>query len=320
LSENETQTEPRKRPRQPRHDDPAKILFVGGTGRSGTHIVSRVLVRNPEYALVPVECRFHVEENGFPGLLSGAVSKDQFIRRMRGFWWKGFQTNRMRGLHKFVDPVVFDTALERFGDTFDDEPSEACRNVFYDLLWHRAERKNAVGIIEQSCDVIAAAGTLAPLFPEARFIHIVRDGRDVTASLVRKRSSPEGGTWATFESAHKIWLEHVGVGRKFGAGLPAGQYLEIRYEDLVKDDLAMARRVFGFLKLEVTESVAAFCRQQAVERTPFSGPTRSLASGQFERSEWQQVFSGEEQRKSLDLLGPMLRELGYPVTELESSR
>ena len=55
------------------------------------------------YALIPVECRFHVERRGFPGLLAGEVTKEQFIKRLRGFWWKGFQTNRFRGLYRFVD-------------------------------------------------------------------------------------------------------------------------------------------------------------------------------------------------------------------------
>src|SRR6266550_6172033 len=78
------------------------IVFVGGTGRSGTHVIARLLVRHPRLFQVPVEVRFHVEERGFPGLLDGSVSKRAFVRRLRGFWWKGFQTGRMRGMFRFV--------------------------------------------------------------------------------------------------------------------------------------------------------------------------------------------------------------------------
>ena len=77
---------------------PPPILFVGGTGRSGTHVLAKLISRHPRLAMFPMEVRFHVEERGFPGLLAGRVSKQQFVERLRGFWWRGFQTRRMRGL------------------------------------------------------------------------------------------------------------------------------------------------------------------------------------------------------------------------------
>ena len=61
----------------------------------------------------------------------------------------------------------------------------ACRRLFFDLLWFRAERGGrGRGIVEQSTDTVAQAATLVRLFPEARFIHVVRDGRDASASRV----------------------------------------------------------------------------------------------------------------------------------------
>lgn len=162
----------------------APIVFVGGTGRSGTHVASRLLGRSNHFALIPVECRFHTDPDGFPGLLAGEVTKERFIRRMRGFWWRGFQTNRMRGLHRFVPRERFDSALEAFDSGFDSDPKAACRKLFLDLLTPQAEGWPTKGIIEQSCDVIAQAPVLAELFPEARFVHIVRDGRDASASRV----------------------------------------------------------------------------------------------------------------------------------------
>ena len=86
------------------------ILFVGGTGRSGTHIVSQFLGRNNKLAAIPVECRFHVDDDGFPGLLDGRITKARFLRRLRGFWWKGRQTGRTRGMFRFVDPEDFESA------------------------------------------------------------------------------------------------------------------------------------------------------------------------------------------------------------------
>ncbi len=163
-------------------------MFVGGTGRSGTHIVAKLLAQNRRYTLIPIEVRFHVDADGFPGLLAGTVTKEQFLERMRGFWWRGFQTSRFRGLHRLVPRERFDRALAAFESGFDADPEAACRRLFFDLLWQVRGRTGArgPGIIEQSCDSIAQAETLVRLFPEARFVHVVRDGRDASASRVRQ--------------------------------------------------------------------------------------------------------------------------------------
>jgi hypothetical protein len=182
--------------------DPAPVLFVGGTGRSGTHIAARLINRSEHYAMIPVECRFHVDEDGFPGLLRGEVSKERFLRRLRGYWWRGFQTNRLRGLHRFVPRDRFDAAVASFEAEFDRDPDAACRALFLDLLRPVADAEGAAGIVEQSCDVIAQAPTLLHLFPEARFVHIARDGRDASASrvaqtrgLVHPRTRMQGLEW-----------------------------------------------------------------------------------------------------------------------------
>ena len=182
--------------------DPPPFVFVGGTGRSGTHVIARLLSRHPQFALVPVEVRFHVEDRGFPGLLAGRVSREDFVRRLRGFWWKGFQTKRMRGMFRFVPEEHFEAAVASFEDAFDDDPETACRRLFRDLLWFRVDEANAAGLIEQSTDTVAEAATLVRLFEGARFIHVVRDGRDASASRVAQtrgvispRTRREGLEW-----------------------------------------------------------------------------------------------------------------------------
>lgn len=218
----------------------APIVFVGGTGRSGTHIIGKLLGRSSDLALVPVECRFHVEPRGFPGLLSGAVSKRRFMRRMRGFWWKGFQGTRRRGMYKFIERDRYDAALAAFSERFDAEPEEACRRLFYDLLWFRAERKGAKGIVEQSTDVVAAAPTLLRLFPEARFVHVVRDGRDASASRVSQtnriiypRNRKQGIVW------WEMRMSRIAAGIE---AIPPERLLEVSIDELVASKFAGALR------------------------------------------------------------------------------
>jgi hypothetical protein len=251
----------------PERGDVPPVIFVGGTGRSGTHIVARLLSRYVSLAMIPVECRFHVEEKGFPGLLAGTVTVEEFVRRLRGFWWKGFQTNRMRGLHRFVPRERFDAAIEDFEARYEGDPEDACRRLFWDLLWPQAEARKARGIVEQSCDTVAQAPTLVRLFPEARFVHVVRDGRDASGSrvmqtrrLIYPRTRRQGLDW---------WASRL---RRIDAGaraIPAGRLFELALDDLLVSgrrgklgELMLfvgarpGRRVKGFLRRKMSRDAA----------------------------------------------------------------
>ena len=238
----------------------AKLVFVGGTGRSGTHVLSRLIARHNRYGLVPVEVRFHTDPDGFPGLLSGEVTPERFIRRLRGFWWRGFQTTRFRGMYRFVDRARFDAAVARFESDHDDLEA-ACRRLFYDLLWFRVgegvregeENPRGEALVEQSTDTVAAAPTLARLFPEARFIHVVRDGRDASASrvaqtrgLVRPRTRVQGIEW---------WEQRILAIESAADAIGEGRLLTVSLDELVRMQRARAalRPLFRFLGVPVTK-------------------------------------------------------------------
>jgi hypothetical protein len=209
-----------------------RVVFVGGTGRSGTHIVAQLLGRSHNLAMIPVEVRFHTDPDGFPGLLSGEVSLEHFVRRLRGFWWKGFQTRRFRGMFRFVDRDRFDAAVAAFEVRFAEDREEACRRLFFDLLWFRTERQRTIrGLVEQSCDTVAQAPTLLRLFDRARFIHVVRDGRDASASrvtqtkgLIRPRTRAQGLAW---------WEDRLARVEAGAAAIPPERLLIVSLDELL---------------------------------------------------------------------------------------
>jgi hypothetical protein len=150
--------------------------------------------------------------------------------------------------------------------------------------------------------------TIRGLFPGTRFINIIRDGRDVVCSGMR-------GAWKDFESVHFMWTSHIREGRLLAQSLPPNQYFELRYEELVRDDAAIARRVFDFLRVPFHPDVLKFCHKQTQKRTPFCKPTRDL-SKDVHRSDWATFLTPEQKLRSLKLLGAKLVDLGY---ESESS-
>jgi hypothetical protein len=225
-----------------------ELLFVGGTGRSGTHVVSQLLANHSQWARVPIEARFHVNPQGFPDLLAGQVTPEQFLRKLKRFWWRRIRAGevapvvarriafgrKVRGLHKVVERDRFDAAVAEFERTAPADLDLACRNLFLDLLWPIAAEAGKPGLIEMSCFTIAESPTLIRLFPDAKLIHTVRDGRDAGSSKVskrQKRSHPRDG------SEGIRWWE--GRLRKIEAGvrdLPEGRLLTISLDELVDGD------------------------------------------------------------------------------------
>lgn len=243
--------------------DTPPLVFVGGTGRSGTHVVARLLGRHSKLENITNEVRFHVDPGGFPDLLAGRTTPERFLRRLRGRWYRGIALQRasLRGLHRHVDRATLDAAAGRFLADYDEDPDAACRQLFLGLLQPIAAAAGKPGLIEQSCDTIAQAPTLLRLFPEARFIHVVRDGRDTAASrvaqarwLARPRTIREGLAW---------WEERM---RRIDAGMrriPDERSLAVSLDELI--DLrrrATYRRLRRFLGLKQERPMRGFFRRQ----------------------------------------------------------
>jgi hypothetical protein len=222
----------------------APLLFIGGTGRSGTHVVARMLSCHPDYANVPVEARFHCDPGGFPDLLAGETTPRRFARRLRGRWWRRVDPVRraVYGIRKFVPRERIKGALDGFDARFDADPESACRELFWSVLGPLAEAAGKPGLVEQSCDTVAVAPVLQRIFPEARFVHVIRDGRDVAASrsgqtrgLVYPRNIRQGLEW---------WEERL---RRLDAG--ASQLPDDTVRVVNLDNLVEFRRTYAVTRL-----------------------------------------------------------------------
>jgi hypothetical protein len=154
--------------------------------------------------------------------------------------------------------------------------------------------------------------TLDSLFLEARFVHLVRDGRDVALSL---REIDEWGP-SKVAGAAKYWVEHVQAGRDRAARLGRERYLEVRYEDLVAEPETTLRSVCAFMDLpfdpcmlsyyeRADEVMAAIALPQHHERIR-KPPTRDLRS-------WRTEMAPDDVATFEAIAGPLLHELGYEL-------
>jgi len=97
---------------------------------------------------------------------------------------------------------------------------------------------------------------IARLFPDAQFVHVIRDARDVAVSH-RKRF----GYRSSLRSAVK-WPRYIAAARESGARLAPGRYYEVRYDRLVADPEATLRPMLDFLGEDFEPQMLEFDKQQ----------------------------------------------------------
>ncbi len=64
-------------------DTPADLVFIGGTGRSGTTVLSHLLGRHSRFCAVPIECRFHCNPKGLADVVGGRARIEEFLAKLR---------------------------------------------------------------------------------------------------------------------------------------------------------------------------------------------------------------------------------------------
>ena len=161
--------------------------------------------------------------------------------------------------------------------------------------------------------------------PQALFIHIIRDGRDIALSL-RKMGGfqplPWDRGWRSLLATALYWEWMVRKGQQFGRLIP-GDYIEVRYEDLVSDPKTTLAVLGRFLEHDLdydriqraglgrlSESNSSFREEgEGAQENPVNPVNR-----------WKERLSAEEVAALESLVGEFLEELGYPLTTLEKER
>jgi hypothetical protein len=159
---------------------------------------------------------------------------------------------------------------------------------------------------------------LGEIFPEARFIHMVRDGRDVACSLVTKDwPDPQTGRKLeivdTMTGAARYWRNFVMAGRRQAEDPRlTGRVLEVRYEALATDTAATMRQVLAFLGEEWDDAVLSHHTKERpgelVEASTLQGlqPVNQAALGR-----WEHDMTPEDKAAFKAEAGSLLTALGY---------
>ena len=219
--------------RRRRAPGPAPAPFVVGVGRSGTTLLRLMLDSHPELAIPP-------ETHFVPELLE----------RERECTDPGELVAAITAARTWGDFGLTEQALRRAVAEAGARGAAGVLRAFYALC--ASERgKRRWG--DKTPGYVKQMRPIATGLEEARFIHLIRDGRDVALSRLARGM----GAGKPIADVAELWRRRIENARRQAKRL-RGRYLELRYEDLVADPEAELRKVCELVELAYDDSMLAY--------------------------------------------------------------
>jgi len=274
-------------------------LFIVGAPRSGTTLLQYMLRSHPALSLPTGESEFVIPLMRAEARF-GDLSQRQNVRAV-------LETMYQRNA-EFLDTDLaglrFDIAA--LTDRFVAEGRKNLRDVISGLFEANAAGEGKPRWGDKTPYYVLHMPALLGWWPEAQFIHVVRDGRDVALSLFGRRH--DFGVYNSY-LASRYWEKYVETGRAEGGTLPAGHYLEVRYEDLLTDQRGTLQDICKFLQLDFSESLINFKKSGEAGKTPLLQQPVQQSNAQ----KWRTAMTPRQVAAFEGGAAATLRSFGYPL-------
>jgi Sulfotransferase family len=278
------------------------VVFIVGCPRSGTTLLRNIVSAHPRIVITPeapwiplwYENRKGLTSEGLvtPALISKLLAHPKFALFHLG-------KEEVIGLTRNDEPMPYASFLTAIFD-----------------LYGRMRGKDLVG--NKTPDLVRKIDTLHSLWPKARFVHLIRDGRDVALSLMNwpRVSHKKPGTFKTWKddpvSTAAFWWElNVRPGCDAGKSLGSDLCYEMRYESLVSDPKNECGRLCEFLDLPYDNSMLYYYREPVLNNNPEPGDRRDRQPITRGLRDWCKQMSHNDVERFEAAAGVLLEELGY---------
>jgi hypothetical protein len=161
---------------------------------------------------------------------------------------------------------------------------------------------------------------LERLFPEAQYVHLVRDGRDAALSFLQMPEGTFTRTWAhptTPAQFACLWRKEVREARALGARVGTARYHEVQYEELMAAPEDAVQRICAFAELPYEPAMLEYAGAVDVSTKPHQ--QRLLAPPTTGVRSWRDEMPAEDVAGFEAIAGDVLSELGYEVTNQGAS-
>jgi len=267
-------------------------VFIVGMNGSGTTMLLDCLDRHPAIYGFPIETKI------LPARIRrrdayGNLAADENFRRL---WNDLRQIAYFRVVNDGVSPP-----LPKDWATRERSVGSALDGIFR----HFAERQGKRRWCEKSPMYALHMDVLAETFPAAKFIHVIRDGRDCAASIHRR--------WG-FTPSLAMWRWKNVVRRARELGRPLGDcYMEVHYEELTDNPEPQMRRICQFLDEPFVETMLSLARSRSARKTRAEVIVPN-------KEKWRSYFTPREVARLDRIGGRLLGDLGYETASPWSDR
>lgn len=275
-------------------------IFVVGAPRSGTTLLQRMLRSHPRISSPTGESHFFIpllRDKIQYGDLSRIENIRVLLEQMHERWAEFLDTD-FHGVRFEVDSMA--NAIHARG-------AKRLSEVLDALFRINAEGEGKARWLDKTPYYIHHIPTLLATYPDAQFVHIIRDGRDTALSMLERAADIRVFNIA---AGAKLWKHYVEAGRSAGKQLAPHQYLELRYEDMLADPVGIVQRLCEFLGEEYSDKIIDFEKS-----TDPKTKTPLLKQGLQEsnREKWRASMTPRQIRTFESIVGDTLLDCGYEL-------
>ena len=268
-------------------------IFIVGAPCSGTNIFYRTFAKHPDLAWI-----------------------SNITKKVPSSLWLTRFIMLFRNDHR---PTEANNVWQKFANNGDEslgreDASAAARKYLNSVLQNNLQIFNKPRFINKCPGNSVRIEFLKEIFPDAVFIHIIRDGRAAAYSIMRSRLEHSGAYWSVkppdwqsllelplIDACALQWKMTVESILQSAKNLPRGQYMEVKYEEFV------AR------PSEIFELAGAKC-----DLIWHGDLLQKITTGMENRNfKWQNELQDADKNTLNVLLGDSLRQLGYEVENLK---
>ena len=264
-------------------------IFVVGAPRSGTNLFYRTFAKHPDLAWI-----------------------SNITKKVPSSFWLTRIIMLFRDDHR---PTEANNVWQKFTGSDDeslsrDDVTAAARKYLNSVVQNNLRIFNKPRFVNKCPGNSVRIEFLKEIFPDAIFIHILRDGRAAAYSIMRSRLGHDGAYWSVkppgwqgllklplVDASALQWKMTVESILQSATLLPPDQYMEVRYEELVDRPV------------DIFEQVSDNCGLK------WQGDfLQAITAGMENRNfKWQMEMQDQDKNTLNELLGGFLRQLGYEV-------
>lgn len=265
--------------------------FFVGCGRSGTTLFRMIFDSHLELA-IPDESNFVVP-----------------LARQRA----AYERSGRFDAERFLADLALQRSVRRWGigaadlrESFVARPPDGYADAVREVFAAYARRRGKPRYGDKTPRYVMDLPLLAGLFPEARFVHVLRDGRDVALSFLDVDFGP-----ATVGEAALAWRERVEAGRAAAPAL-VDRYTEVRYEDLLDDPEGVTAALCSFLGLTFDPAMLRYSERPDLGATTQLWKYRHVGEPPTHgMRDWRTQMAPDDVELFEALAGDVLDALGY---------